>query len=91
MPRTKSSDVAVAMVGQAIRSARRELGLTQAEVAERLSVNASYVTNVEAGRVNLTVGQLAAFAEALETGLRVELPILPSVITLERPSAAATR
>ena len=68
MPKTKTSDVAVKMVGQSIRRARQSLGLTQAELARRLDVNASYITNVEAGRVNLTVGQLGAFAKARTQG-----------------------
>jgi hypothetical protein len=33
---------------------------------------------VEAGRVNLTVGQLANIASALGTGLDVRLPVLSS-------------
>ena len=84
MPKTKTSDVAVKMVGQAVRKARRDLSLTQAEVAERLGVNPTYITNVEAGRVNLTVGQLAAFAEALQSGLNVEFPSVVSPVTLDR-------
>ncbi len=84
MPKTKTSDVAVKMVGQAIRRARQSLDLTQAELARRLDVNASYITNVEAGRVNLTVGQLGAFAEALDTGLRVEFPVA-SPLVIPRP------
>ena len=72
MPKTKTSDVAVKMVGQAIRRVRRDLDITQAELGQRLGVNPSYITNVEAGRVNLTVGQLAAFAEALNAALTVD-------------------
>lgn len=83
MPKTKTSDVAVKMVGQAIRRVRGELDITQAELAQRLGVNPSYITNVEAGRVNLTVGQLAAFAEALNAALSVDFRALPAAISLE--------
>jgi transcriptional regulator with XRE-family HTH domain len=76
MPRTATSEVAAKLVGRSIRGARTELGITQAELAARMNVNASYVTNIEAGRVNLTVGQLANIAEALGTGLDVRLPVL---------------
>jgi transcriptional regulator with XRE-family HTH domain len=76
MPKTAASQVATTVVGRNIREARIEIGITQAELAARMGVNASYVTNVEAGRVNLTVGQLANIAEALGTGLDVRLPIL---------------
>jgi transcriptional regulator with XRE-family HTH domain len=76
MPRTATSDVAAKVVGQSIRKARLETGLTQAQVAARLGVNPSYVTNLEAGRVNATVGQLAHVAEALGAGLDVNFPVL---------------
>lgn len=76
MPRTATSDVAAQAVGQAIRAARHEVGLTQAGLASRLDVNPSYVTNLEAGRVNVTIGQLAHIAEALGAGLEVKFPVL---------------
>lgn len=88
MPRTKTSDVAVKMVGQAVRKTRRDLSLTQAEVARRLGVNPSYVTNVEAGRVNLTIGQMAAFAEAMDAGLAVDFPRLSSAVILDRSAVS---
>jgi transcriptional regulator with XRE-family HTH domain len=90
MPKTKTSDVAVKMVGQALRRARRQMGITQAELAARLGVNASYITNVEAGRVNLTVGQLAALSEALNAALRVEIEPLPSEIAIGIPLLSAS-
>lgn len=76
MPRTATSDVASALAGRAVREARTEVGLTQADLARRLDVNASYITNLEAGRVNVTIGQLAGIAEALGTGLEISLPVL---------------
>ena len=76
MPKTAASEVATKLVGRNIRSARTQLGMTQAELATRMGVNPSYVTNVEGGRVNLTVGQLANIAQALGTGLDVRLPVL---------------
>jgi transcriptional regulator with XRE-family HTH domain len=39
----------------------------------RLSTSASYVTNVEAGRVNLTLGQLTRIAAAIGARLDVAL------------------
>src|SRR5581483_37534 len=47
---------AVEQAGQALRKARVEAGLTQAQVARRLGVNPSYVANLEAGRGNPTLG-----------------------------------
>jgi len=76
MPRTASSDLASRLVGEAVRRSRIEAGLTQAELANRIDASASYITNVEAGRVNVTVGQLAHIADALGAGLEIALPPL---------------
>src|SRR5262249_20162121 len=78
MPRTARSDPTAKMVGEAIRRARREAGLTQAQLAGRLETTAPYVTNVEAGRANLTVGQLASIAAALNAVVDVNLRIVES-------------
>jgi transcriptional regulator with XRE-family HTH domain len=74
MPRTAASQVAARQVGEAIRAARNEAGLTQLRLAEQLGCSGSYVANVEAGRENLTIGQLANFAAAMGTGLDLSFP-----------------
>lgn len=74
MPRTATSKVAAQQAGDAIRVARREAGLTQAQLGERLGSSGSYVANVEAGRENLTVGQIANIAAALGTGFDLSFP-----------------
>ena len=81
MPQTRSSPDYSQAIGRRLRARREEIGLSQAAVARRLSVSASYVQNVEAGRANLTVGQLERVSEALDAYPRVEL------IPLGRPEA----
>ena len=76
MPRTASSDLASRLVGEAVRRARIAADLTQAELAGRIDASASYITNLEAGRSNVTVGQLAHIADALGAGLEIALPLL---------------
>jgi transcriptional regulator with XRE-family HTH domain len=71
MPRTAVSDVHAKVVGRELREARSALGLTQAEVAGRLGVSASYVSAVEAGKRNLTLAQLANIANAMRLGIDV--------------------
>lgn len=71
MPRTAVSEIHAKAVGREIRAARSELGLTQVQVAERLGASASYVAAVEAGRHNLTLGQVANIANAMRLGVRV--------------------
>lgn len=88
MPRTATSEITARLVGAEIRRARTELGLTQGDLAERLSAGKSYVANVEAGRTNLTLGQLAHIANALGTGLVVTLPV-PTRQRVELPNPIA--
>ncbi|HCG00117.1 MAG TPA: XRE family transcriptional regulator [Chloroflexi bacterium] len=75
MPQTSYSAVQAEKVGARIRSTRQALSLTQAEVARRLGVSPSYVAAVEAGRENLTVGQLANIANAMGAGLDIEFAV----------------
>lgn len=76
MPRTAASDITARIVGQEVRRARKAADLTQAEVAARLGTSATYVTNVEAGRLNLTLGQLTRVASAIGADLQVTLPLV---------------
>lgn len=74
MPRTHMSDVTSARVGREVRRARTEQGITQAELARRMGVKPPYVAGLEAGKRNVTLGQLANVADALERGLDITFP-----------------
>jgi transcriptional regulator with XRE-family HTH domain len=91
VPKTAASDLAARLVGKEIRRARTEANITQADLARRLDATAPYVANVEAGRLNLTVGQLARFADALGTDLQIVMPQieLPDV-KVDLPEPAQT-
>ena len=65
MPRTATSDITSIAVGAALRQARLEIGITQQELASRLNVSAPYLSSIENGRMNVTIGQLSAIANAL--------------------------
>jgi transcriptional regulator with XRE-family HTH domain len=71
MPRTAVSDIHAKVVGRELKDTRCALGLTQAEVAGRLGVSASYVSAVESGKRNLTLAQLANIANAMRLGIAV--------------------
>jgi len=71
VPRTAVSEIHAKVVGRELKQTRLTLGLTQAEVAERLEVSASYISAVEAGRRNLTLGQLANIANAMRLGIDI--------------------
>jgi transcriptional regulator with XRE-family HTH domain len=88
VPRTHSSSITSTVVGEEIRSARRAQGLTQAQLAERLGAAPAYVSAVEAGRENLTLGSLARLADALRTGLKVSFtPLADDHMTLDEDLA----
>jgi transcriptional regulator with XRE-family HTH domain len=72
--RTSTSDITAKRVGAEIRATRLAQGMSQAELAERLGADASYISKVEAGHENLTLGQLAKLARGLGAGLMVLFP-----------------
>lgn len=89
MPRTRYSEIHSKAIGVRLRAARERLGLTQAEVARRMEVQPPYIAAVEAGRVNLTVGQLGAIASAIGVGFDVEFKApAREYRTLVRPAAS---
>jgi transcriptional regulator with XRE-family HTH domain len=71
VPRTAASEIHAKVVGRKLSDTRHALGLTQAALAERLGVSASYISAVEAGRRNLTLGQLANIANAMRLGIDI--------------------
>ena len=83
MPRTTKSAIFSSLLGRQLRSRRRSLKLSQADVARRLDVSTTYVQNVEAGRCNITVGQLARICEAL--GAFPQFDLVPLELNLDGP------
>ncbi|WP_082449558.1 helix-turn-helix domain-containing protein [Sphingomonas sp. Leaf67] len=57
---------AAEIFGKRLKEHRRELGLTQGQLAERTSTTAAYVSQVERGRANPTLDVMARFAEVVE-------------------------
>jgi transcriptional regulator with XRE-family HTH domain len=90
VPRTAASEIHAKVVGRDIAGVRHALGLTQAEVATRLGVTPSYLAAVEAGRHNLTLGQLANIANAMRLGITVGF-IRPDGTPVANQPASAER
>lgn len=61
-------------VGTAIRRRRLRLGLTQAQLAQRVSLTRTSITNIEAGRQKLLVHTLLTIAEVLGLAASELLP-----------------
>lgn len=60
-------------VGLIIREARKSKALTQKELAERIGVSKTIITNYEAGRQNLTIDTLQKVADALGAELKISI------------------
>ena len=76
MARTRTSASASAIVGEELRRARRERGITQAELAAKMSVSPPFIAQLESGRANPTIGQIGEVARALGAGLEINLVVL---------------
>jgi transcriptional regulator with XRE-family HTH domain len=53
--------------GRGVRARRRELGLSQEELALRLGIGQGYLSLIEAGRTNVTLVTAAQIAAALDS------------------------
>jgi transcriptional regulator with XRE-family HTH domain len=90
VPRTSTSEVLSKAVGEEIAHARHVAGLTQVGLGQRMGTSGAYVAKVETGRANLTLGQLAVFANALGTGLEIHFPAIErETVKLRDPALLA--
>ncbi len=58
------------MLGKQIRYHRKLNGLTQEKLAEKAELAPSYVSDVERGRVNISVDAVQRIAKAFEINIR---------------------
>ncbi|MFO0939869.1 MAG: helix-turn-helix transcriptional regulator [Pirellulales bacterium] len=59
-----------------VKARRKELGLTQAEMAEKLGITQPSYAYIEAGRREPGLNQMCRLASALETTVHDLLPVL---------------
>ena len=57
------------IIGKNIQNARRKQGLTQETFAELMDVSWSYVSKIEAGLLNLSIGKIYDVAEFLKVDI----------------------
>jgi|SRR5215217_3109413 len=90
MPRTTTNGLASQVIGEAIRRIRLEVGLTQGQLAERMQTTVPYVSALENGRSNPTIGQIWAIADALRVEVEVDfrVPARQPTPTIPKPPAA---
>jgi len=65
----RSLEELLAVVGARARRARHERGLSQREVAEAAGLDRAYLSSIEHGKQNITLGALLRLARALGTGV----------------------
>lgn len=76
-----NSDTLYVYIGGRLRERRRALGLTQAQVAQRLGVTRTSITNIEAGRQKLPLDLLYELCVALNLDVATLVPPLDVVAT----------
>ena len=63
----KNMEAVYFAIGARVRMIRETLGIDQGELATRVGLNRTSVTNIEIGRQRIALHKLADFAEALGT------------------------
>ncbi|MBX9688731.1 MAG: helix-turn-helix domain-containing protein [Candidatus Obscuribacterales bacterium] len=66
----KDVEPLLAALGRVIRERRVALGLSQGELAEKAGLHRTYVSDIERGIRNLTVGALCFLANGLDTKMK---------------------
>lgn len=61
-------------VGANIKRVREGKGMSQAELAWLMGTDGAYVSRVERGQVNVSIGQMGKFADALFVDVKDLLP-----------------
>jgi transcriptional regulator with XRE-family HTH domain len=64
---TENPDLLLDRIGMRVLARRKELGLTQEDLAARLGISGPNIGRIERGAPNVTVRMLCRVAEALET------------------------
>jgi transcriptional regulator with XRE-family HTH domain len=65
-PDPRSVDKRDAEIGRLVRAQRKQLGLTQTDLAERIGITFQQVQKYEKGTNRISIGRLTRIAEALE-------------------------
>ena len=62
-------------IGKNIQTERQRQGLTQETFAELMNVSWSYVSKIESGVINLSLGKILEIADYLKTDIAVLLKL----------------
>jgi transcriptional regulator with XRE-family HTH domain len=85
------SSIQLLRIGDALKQARLELGLTQRALGERVRLPQSHISKIEQGGVDLQLSSLTELARALELEVQLvprhALPAVEGVVRSVTPSA----
>ena len=70
--RPAKDSVTTRKIGESLRTTREMSGLTLAQMAKKLEVDQTAISNVESGRADMQVSTLEKYVEALGGTLRVD-------------------
>ncbi|MFZ5897063.1 MAG: helix-turn-helix domain-containing protein [Myxococcota bacterium] len=91
-PASRRAQEVIKHLGGNVQRLRQKRGLTQERLAEMTSLDLSYTQRVERGQINVTLGTLVTFADALEVPPAALLrPGKGPVITRGRPTTKRRR
>jgi transcriptional regulator with XRE-family HTH domain len=76
-----SSDNVYTVVGKRVRAGRAQVRLTQDQLAQRVGLTRSSITNLELGRQKIQVHTLCAIADALRLPVTSLLPDKPTAVS----------
>ena len=62
----------VGQLGQEVRRARRDLGLTQADLAKKALVSRRWLSQLECGHLGAEIGKIMRVVRALELAVTLE-------------------
>lgn len=71
--KTSENEIRYYDVLQNLKAARKQLGLTQAQVADKANLPRTTISKVESGKYNPTVSTLMSIANALNKTLRISV------------------
>lgn len=65
MKRKKQFESLVVSLGEAVKKRRHQMGLSQGELAEHCQMHRTYISDIENGKRNVTIGILTMLARGL--------------------------
>ena len=74
-------------IGKRIKKVRKEHGLSQSDLADKMNVSTSYVSDIENGKINFSLDSIMRLTEALQIAadwlLQTDIPSVKNIHAAE--------